>query len=329
MNDKEHKSQGKRFDLAGIINSCNFNACRIFVLRNDASEYQYEIDAETDRELYGMLSKPDAAGVEYIRANFCRVEWNYYDRGMFQLRVEFDVEEDSVHFHYDHFGLKLKYTLINILKSQSEWHCIGIAMYDNESGDIADDAYYADNETEDDTWIHGFEQLCDEYIVNSCHASLFKAEEEEDGRTVDILDIIIDTETCKQAGDALKKEDGSLYVPNSFLQAELAGYEDECSGHKVMCWDNDEGEPYYLTRVERLCDDSVCIFTSLDESEALDVAALSGQLRQYEEGMQVCIVNLDEELMELAHRSPYFSKDYDNVGNEVIACYTVMEENDN
>lgn len=194
---KAYKSrlQGICFDLAGIIKACNFNECRVFASKIDDPDIQLEISAETDCKLYEKLSCPKAEDVEYIRANYCQMEWNFYDRGLFQLRVEIDTEEDSVHFHYDHFGLKLKHTLINILKSQSEFQSIGIAMFDNGSREIVDDSFYSEKESKDDVWIHGFEQLCDEYVVKSRYASLFKSTEEEDGTILNVLDIIIDTDS--------------------------------------------------------------------------------------------------------------------------------------
>lgn len=199
----------KKFDLTGLLKACNYSACRIGVTKigESCANDLYEVKQESEPELYEMLFLPDTDGVEYIRANYCHVEWNFFDKdGMgqiiYQLRIEYDVEEDSLHFHYDRFNLKTKYTLINILKSQSEWHHIGIAMYNNDTEDIVADSWFDEYDTEDDTWIHAFEDLCDEWEVNSRHASLFKGQEEENGKTVDVLDIVIDTETDYECDDS-------------------------------------------------------------------------------------------------------------------------------
>lgn len=191
----------KKFDLGSLLKACNYEECRVFVVNSGESiaEDLHEIGAKS--ELYDMLSKPDADGVEYIRANYCHVEWDFYDRDDYQFRIEYDVEEDSLHFSYNRFNLKTKYTLINILKSQSEWQHIGIAMYDNETEEIVADSWFDASETESDVWIHAFENLCDEWEVNSRHASLFKGHEEEDGKTVDILDIVIVTEIEYECDD--------------------------------------------------------------------------------------------------------------------------------
>lgn len=188
----------KKFDLSSLLKACNYDKCQVFVVNSGESvaEDLHEIGAKS--ELYNMLSKPDADGVEHIRANYCHVEWDFYDRDVYQIRIEYDVEEDSLHFLYDRFNLKTKYTLINILKSQNEWNHIGVAMYNNDTEEIVADSWFDADDTEADIWIHAFEDLCDEWEVNSRHASLFKGQEEEDGKTVDILDIVIDTETYKR-----------------------------------------------------------------------------------------------------------------------------------
>lgn len=187
----------KKFDLTSLLKAIHYETCDVYV----ATEEQYANDdweeISGDEDLYDMLTDLDADGVEYIHANYKYVTWHYCDRFIPQLRIEYGVEEDSLHFHYDRFNLKTKYTLINILKSQSEWQNIGIAMYDNETEEIVADSWFDEYDTEDDTWIHAFEDLCDKWEVNSRHASLFKAQEEEDGKTIDILDIVIDTETYK------------------------------------------------------------------------------------------------------------------------------------
>lgn len=186
----------KKFDMSSLLKACIYDGCQIFVV-NRGESVADEISALSEPELYDMLLKPDAASVDYIHTNYCHVEWIFYDRGVFQFQVDYDVEEDveedSVHFRYDRFNLKTKCTLINILKSQSEWHHIGIAMYDNETEDIIADSWFDASETKSDGWIHAFEDLCNEYVINSRYASLCKTQEEEDGKTVDILDVVIDT----------------------------------------------------------------------------------------------------------------------------------------
>lgn len=188
----------KKFDLISLLKAIHYETCNVYV----ATEEQYANDdweeISGDEDLYDMLTDLDADGVEYIHANYKYVTWHYCDRFIPQLRIEYGVDDDSLHFRYDRFNLKTKYTLINILKSQSEWHHIGIAMYDNGTEEIVADSWFDEYDTEDDTWIHAFEDLCDEWEVNSRHASLFKAQEEEDGKTIDILDIVIDTETYKR-----------------------------------------------------------------------------------------------------------------------------------
>lgn len=183
----------KKFDLISLLKAIHYETCDVYV----ATEEQYANDdweeIPGDEDLYEMLTDLDAEGVEYIRANYSHVGWNLYDRDVYQFRIEYDVDEDSLHFLYDRFNLKTKYTLINILKSQNEWNHIGVAMYNNDTEEIVADSWFDADDTEADIWIHAFEDLCDEWEVNSRHASLFKGQEEEDGKTVDILDIVIDT----------------------------------------------------------------------------------------------------------------------------------------
>ena len=319
----------KKYDLISLLKACNYDECRVFVADIDESvaEELHEIGAKS--ELYDMLSKPDSAGVDYIHTNYCHVEWNFYDREVFQLRIEYGVDDDSLHFRYDRFNLKTKYTLINILKSQSEWHHIGIAMYDNETEEIVADSWFDADETESDTWIHAFEDLCDEWEVNSRHASLFKGQEEEDGKTVDILDIVIDTETYKLEDNNTKKECGSLYCPISFIRDELAKVENEYAGLKVMCWDNNEGDTYYICRVEGEEDEDVIYLdTAYESSQALDVTSLMELLLKYDDDKKVCFTTPEEDVcMEFDCTPPFFYKIFEK-GEDVIVCYSEVDDDE-
>lgn len=241
----------KKFDLSSLLKACNYSACRIGVTKigESCEDDMYEVEQESEPELYEMLFLPDNDGVEHIRANYCHVEWKFFDKDgkgqiIYQLRIEYDVEEDSLHFHYDRFNLKTKYTLINILKSQSEWHHIGIAMYDNETEDIVADSWFDEYDTEDDTWIHAFEDLCDECEVNSRHASLFKGQEEEDGKTVDILDIVIDTETYKLDDE---EDDDDDDFEEDDTEANNCSVEEDVDGNLIF---NVNGVEFKMIKVE-------------------------------------------------------------------------------
>ena len=189
----------KKFDLVSLLNAIHYETCDVYV----ATEEQYTNDdweeIFEDEDLFDMLTDLDAEGVEYIMANYCHVEWNFYDRGAYQFRIEYDVEEDSIHISYDNFNLKTKYTLINILKSQSEWHHIGIVIFDDGTEEAVDGSWFDASETKNDIWIHEYEELCDEYAVNTKCAYLFKGQEEEDGKTMDILDLVIVAEIQPKA----------------------------------------------------------------------------------------------------------------------------------
>lgn len=183
----------KKFDLSSLLKAIHYETCDVYV----ATEEQYANDdweeISGDEDLYDMLTDLDADGVEYIHANYKYVTWHYCDRFIPQLRIEYGVDDDSMSFYYDKLDFKTKYTLVNILKSQHDWECVGISVFDRNTDEVLEGEWWDECNTENDMWLHRFEELCDEYVAESKCADFFKGQEKEDGKAVDVLDLVIVT----------------------------------------------------------------------------------------------------------------------------------------
>lgn len=183
----------KKFDLISLLKAIHYETCDVCV----ATEEQYANDDWVEipggEDLYDMLTDLDAEGVEYIRANYKYVAWHYSDNFIPQLRIEYGVEDDSMYFYYDKLDFKTKYTLVNILKSQHDWECVGISVFDRNTDEVLEGEWWDECNTENDMWLHRFEELCDEHVAESKCADFFKGQEKEDGKAVDVLDLVIVT----------------------------------------------------------------------------------------------------------------------------------------
>lgn len=181
------------FDIIGIIRACNFYDCVILVSK-DGTEYDEVVEEE-----YNRLRALNGNVFRHIKKQYKGVIWSFTDctdevDDGFEVQYYLpDDGQDGVHFRYGSLSFKTKYTLINILKSQKAWKSYGLAFYDNETEDIIDDSFYTEGAVACDMWLNEFDAMCRKYVIDSQHASLFKGEEEVNNGSVEILDLIIDT----------------------------------------------------------------------------------------------------------------------------------------
>lgn len=185
-----------------MLKAIHYDDFLIYTINKKEKESIYEVDIDYDEDLFLALRYPDLDDVAFIRKEYSNVSWVFFDRLEPQLRIEYGVEDDSLHIFYNSFNFKTKYTIVNIIKSQLEHDCaVCLSIFDNNVDDIVDDVLYDDTDTINDLWLHDLEELSNKYFVNSRHVSLQWNDKEDDGE-FDTLIIIFDTETDKIEGNA-------------------------------------------------------------------------------------------------------------------------------
>lgn len=185
----------KKFDLSSMLKELNYEYCDILVATDDIYAADSDWEVVQDDDLCDMLLRPDAEGAEYIRTHYKHIAWDYSYYYIPQLRIEYGVEDDSLFFYYDKLDFKTKYSLVNIMKSQHDWTRVGIVIIDSNEKEVLEVDWFDERSTKNDLWMVRFEEMCNEHVVNSCHAALRKVQEEENGKKVDVLNIVIDTYT--------------------------------------------------------------------------------------------------------------------------------------
>jgi len=178
-----------KFDIISLLKACNY--CTFDILVSiDGDKYK-----EVSGEEFAMLNHLNTEGALHIEKKYKGVIWAFTDcideDDVFE--VEYHVEEDEIHFNYGSLSFKTKYTLINILKSQREWKCLGYSFYDNETEEIVGDNWYEPEAVAHDAWLNQFEESSNMFVVDSRSASLYKVEEKGEDEVVQILSLVIGT----------------------------------------------------------------------------------------------------------------------------------------